>query len=386
MDTKILIKDISAAYSIPSLQGKRVSILIDENGLVERIGNIKADATWRTIDATGLILSPGWVDIHTHIYDGVCDIGLDPDRIGPKTGVTALVDAGSAGHVNYHGFEKYIINGHDYGIFAFLNYGSIGISRCNVICDYETDDFIQPEETIACINAHKDHIRGVKVRACKVVLKNRGIEIVKGAKAVAREVGLPLMVHVGEPGPTLPEILDVLGARDIVTHCFHGKPGNILDPRTGKVIDAAIEAKARGVLFDIGHGAASFNVSVGKTCMAQGFLPDLIGSDLHTVSIAQNAVSLPVTMSKIQACGLPSQHVVDCVTTRARQILDIEGFQGDSLLGTRADFTLFQEAHTAKTFYDANDNRIDTSLQYVPHYTVYGPHIVQCAYGEERSE
>lgn len=386
MNQKLLIRDVGSTYSIPSLIGKKVSLLIDENGMIERIGDIKAEASYRVLDASGLALSPGWVDIHTHVYDGVCDIGLDPDLIGPATGVTALVDAGSAGHVNYQGFKKYIIDSHDYGIYEFLNYGSIGISRCNVICDYETDDFIQPEETIACINANKDRIRGVKVRACKVVLKHRGLEVVQGAKAVARAVGLPLMVHVGEPGPTLSDILDVLEAGDIVTHCFHGKPGNILVPGTNRIIDAAVEAKARGVLFDIGHGAASFNVSVGKTCISQGFLPDLIGSDLHTVSIAKNAVNLPVTMSKIQSCGLSSEQVVDCVTTHARNVLGIESFQQASLIGTRADFTLFQEDHAARTYYDASDNRIDTSLQYVPRYTIYGSEVVRCTCDAERSE
>lgn len=378
MAQKILIKNINRVYSLRSLTNKSVSILIDEQGIISEIGKIEELASYKVIDASELILSPGWVDIHTHVYDGVSDIGLDPDRIGPKTGVTTLVDTGSAGHINYAGFEKYIIKTHDYSIFEFLNYGSLGISRCNVICDYETDAFLQPEETLSCVQTHRKYIRGIKVRACKVVLKGRGVEIVQAASDLAKRANLPLMVHIGEPEPYLPDILQVLRAGDIVTHCFHGKPGNILNESTNSIIEEALKAKERGVLFDVGHGASSFDVNVAKKCISLGFEPDLIGSDLHAVSIQKNAVSLPVTMTKLHSCGISIKKVVECVTTVARDTLRIENFQGNSLLGKRADFTLFKTVPKNTDYYDASNNIIKTSVQFVPHYVVLGNTVVEC--------
>jgi dihydroorotase len=378
MKQKTLITHISDVHALPSLKNKQTSLLIDTHGNIEKIGTIEAKHDYNIVDAKGCILSPGWVDMHTHVYEGVCDIGINPDRIGPKKGVTVLVDAGSAGHINYKGFQDYVINTHSYSIVEFLNFGSIGISRCNVICDYETDDFIQPRETISCILSNKNHIRGVKVRACKVVLKQRGIEIVKGAKRVAREVGLPLMVHIGEPGPQYSEILEVLEEGDIVTHCFHGKPGNILDPATGRVIEAAIQAKNRGVLFDIGHGAASFDINISRACIEQGFLPDFIGSDLHAISIQENCISLPTTMSKMVASGLSSAYVLDCVTHKARKALGIEDFQGSSLVGKKADFTIFDIKKENAIYYDASGTEIKTFEQFCPLCTVVGTNVLQC--------
>ena len=137
----ILLKNIGDAYFIPGIgKGDSVSII---NG---RISFDMLPETFYSsiIDCSGLSLSPGWIDMHTHIYKGVCDIAMDPDRFGPVTGVTGLVDAGSAGCITFGGLRDYIIKQREYSIFEFLNYGSIGITRCNVICDYETDDFIQP--------------------------------------------------------------------------------------------------------------------------------------------------------------------------------------------------------------------------------------------------
>jgi dihydroorotase len=168
---KLLISSISRSFNLGDFGRLPFSIAIDEDGKIEGVGKISGGPSYEVIDAAGLYVSPGWIDIHTHVYDGVCDIALNPDLIGPVQGVATIVDAGSAGHITFRGFKNYIIQPRDYEIYSFLNYGSIGITRCNVICDYETDDFIQPEETLACITQNRQYIRGLKMRACKVVFK-----------------------------------------------------------------------------------------------------------------------------------------------------------------------------------------------------------------------
>ena len=376
MQQKLLIKNIKSIYSIPQLeQGK--SILINEEGNIEAYGDIDILPDYRILDASGLSLSPGWIDIHTHVYNGVTDIAINPDLIGPETGVTALVDAGSAGHITYPGFRNLIVNTYNYDIFSFLNLGSAGIIRANIIGDYETDEFIQTEETIRCAIENRDNIKGIKLRACSVVLKGRGIEIVKQASLVAREAALPLMVHIGEPDPQLKDILNELNEGDIVTHCYHGKPGGILNNPEGKIIKEAYMARDRGVLFDVGHGGASFNCNIGREAIIQGFKPDLIGTDLHGHNIDGPVYSLPITMSKLLSCGLDVKEIIQMVTIKPAQVLDLVDYQKD-IIGSQARFTLFTIKEGKYIYHDSNSNPITCNQSFNPQFTVIGDRLTPC--------
>jgi dihydroorotase len=373
---KVLIKNISRSFNLGDFGMASFSVAIDGDGKIEKAGEISGRPGCEVIDASGLYVSPGWIDIHTHVYDGVCDIALNPDLIGPIQGVAAIVDAGSAGHITFRGFKNYIIQPRNYEIYSFLNYGSIGITRCNFICDYETDDFIQPEETLACIEQNRQYIRGLKMRACKVVLKGRrGVEIVRDAADLALKAGIPLMVHVGEPEPQLGDILKVLHKGDIVTHCFHGKPGGIIDPHSGKIIREARIARDRGVLFDIGHGAASFDFNVSCTAISQGFKPDLISTDLHGHSFPKPVGSLSVTMAKMVSCGLEPGEVIDMVTRRPAEVLRLDDTRRGIKSGDKACFTLFKIEENEKKYLDAKGNPIVTTLQIEPVMTVIGSEI-----------
>jgi dihydroorotase len=373
---KLLLKNISRSFNLGDFGTVPFSIAIDGDGKIEKTGEISGAPGCEVIDAAGLYVSPGWIDIHTHIYDGVCDIALNPDLIGPARGVATIVDAGSAGHITFRGFKNYIIQPRDYEIYSFLNYGSIGITRCNVICDYETDDFIQPEETLACIEQNRQYIRGLKMRACKVVLKGRrGVEIVRDAAGLALKAGIPLMVHVGEPEPQLGDILNVLNKGDIVTHCFHGKPGGIIGVHDGKIIKEARAARERGVLFDIGHGAASFDFNIGRKAIAQGFKPDLIGTDLHSHNFPKPVGSLSITMAKMVSCGLEPGEVLDMVTRKPAEVLRLDDARRGIRTGIRACFTLFEIEEKEKTYIDAKGNPVVTALQINPVMTVIGSKV-----------
>ena len=239
-------------------------------------------------------------------------------------------------------------------------------AKCNKICDYETDEFIDEERTAETVENDRAHIKGIKVRACRVVLKNRGIEIVEAAAALAHRLGLPLMVHIGAPGPTYESIASVLSEGDIITHAFHGKPGNLLE--SGKVPDWAWDAKRRGVLFDVGHGAASFDINVGRRAIDEGFLPDLIGTDLHKDSY-RIAGKLEDVMTKILACSVPLSVVIESVTGRARRVLGIEDYN-TGCDGKIADLTLFRLDNTPRAFVDSVGNKIDTENGIVAMYSI----------------
>lgn len=370
---KILIKNIKKIHGLSNRDGQ--SILVNSFGIVEQIGNPPCENSCKVIDASDCEVSLGWVDVHTHLFYGISDIGLRPNEIGKCHGVNHLIDAGSAGYVNFKGFKDFIVSRSNTNVYEFLNYGAIGISRMNKICDYETNDFINPNETIKLINGNKDVIRGVKVRACKVVLKERGIEVVEGAKKVASRCGLPLMVHVGEPGPELPDIFSILDSGDIVTHTYHGKPGNILSDK--KTFKSALSARSRGVLFDVGHGVASFDLNVAKKCIELGFLPDLIGSDLHVFSRKKGAIDLPSVLSKMESCGIPKDTIIDRVTNKARRVLGIMDTM-DDIVGKKADFTIFKMVKQDKELEDSIGNKIICSNHFQPLYTIDGNTITSC--------
>ena len=372
----VLIRRIGSVYGVPDLSSGD-DLRIGADGRAAAAGPDQDRGNCVCIDARALTLSPGWIDIHTHVYEGVTDIALDPDLIGPVQGVSVLADAGSSGHVTFPGFRKYIIDTKSYGIFAFLNFGSIGLIRTNVIGDFETDDCIQSEETLRCIEANRDVIRGVKLRACRVTLKGRGIEIVHRASSAAREADLPLMVHIGEPGPPLGEILNSLRAGDIVTHCFHGKPGCIIGDN-GRIIPEAYAARERGVLFDIGHGGASFDIHVGRRAVLDGgFRPHIISTDLHSHNINGPVHSLALTMSKMLACGLDEGEILEGVTAAPARSLGIEDYQS-GILGREARFTLFETVENEETFFDAGGNGIEPPRLFRPRFTILGSEVISC--------
>ena len=379
---KIFIRNISHCCGFEDPVSTPSSILIDEYGKINKQPENDGGSDYEVIDASGLWLSPGWIDIHTHVYKGVCDVGLDPDLIGPVQGVATLVDAGSAGYITFPGLRDYVIKRHNYEIYALLNLGSTGIIRTNIISEYETDDFVQPDATIACIEQNRDYIKGLKLRASKKVFKGRlGIDFVKMASDTAREAKVPLVVHVSDPGsgPALGDILNVLHAGDILTHCFHGLPGGILSSENGQIIKEARAARDRGVLFDVGHGAGSFSFKTGQEAVAQGFKPDFIGSDLHEWSYPQPAGSLSTTMAKMIACGLDAEEVIRMITQRPVEFLKLDKNRLNLTPGIKACFTLFRLEEREKTVFDSRasstgpmKNPFTTRIQVLPVMTIIG--------------
>ena len=209
------------------------SQLIDleiEEGKITRLGlqldNPKGHKEYTFENA---MISRGWIDLHVHVYFGATDISIRPEQAGLETGVTTLVDCGSAGEANFIGFSEFIAKQAKERLFAFLNIGSIGLVACNRISELSLGfRSVNVERTLKTIENYPDLFRGVKCRASHVITGDLGAEAVRVARKVARVAGLPLIVHVGEPPPLLEDVLDLLEEGDVVTHAFHGKPGGNL--------------------------------------------------------------------------------------------------------------------------------------------------------------
>ncbi len=310
-------------------------IHIDGNGLVTETPDPRADV----IDADGAYLSPGWCDLHVHVWHGGTDISVRASEAGRPTGVTAMADAGSAGEAAFHGLREHVIERQAETIRAFLNIGSIGLVACNRVPELIDPRFVDVDRTLEVAEANADVICGIKVRASGEITGAWGLGPARIAKRVAQILNLPLMVHVGEPLPMIDEVFGILSPGDIVTHCFNGK-------RAGSISDTpALFAQARrlaqdGVLMDIGHGVASFCFETARRAIADGLFPYSISTDLHKRNIEGPVHDLATTMTKLLAVGLPFEEVVAGVTERPRSVLGL-GARNGLVPGERADLTLF---------------------------------------------
>ena len=318
------------AVSLP----RSAAIHVGDDGLIKAAAPSSAEV----IDCGGAYLSPGWCDLHVHVWHGGTDISIRPSEAGRATGVTAMADAGSAGEGNFHGLREYVIEPNAETIRAFLNIGSIGLVCCNRVSELSDLKSINVDRTLAVIEANRDVISGIKVRASGVIVGSWGITPAKIAKRVAEIAGLPLMVHVGEPAPLIDDVFEILTPGDIVTHCFNGKQaGSIRD--TKALFDMAQRIAREGVRMDIGHGAASFCFATARMALENGLRPWSISTDLHLRNLHGPVLDLATTASKLIATGLPFDDTINAITTRPRETLGLTTQPG---IGERADFTIFR--------------------------------------------
>lgn len=325
------------------------------------------------IDAKGAWLSPGWCDLHVHIWHGGTDISVRASQAGRSTGVTAMADAGSAGEATFHGLREYVIDPQPETIKAFLNIGSIGLAACNRVSELYDLSSIDIDRTLKIAEANADVICGIKVRASGVITGTWGIGPAKIAKRVAEILNLPLMVHVGEPAPLLDEIFDILSPNDIVTHCYNGKrAGSILD--TPKLFAQAKRLEGEGIRFDVGHGQESFSFSTAKQAIRNGLKPFSISTDLHALNINGPVFDLSTTMSKLMALGLSLEEVIAGVTEKPRSILGL-GARTGLTYGERVDLTLFDLSDGELLVSDSEGTHLTLSKVFEPRMTILDTHV-----------
>lgn len=271
-------------------------------------------------DHPSRFISPGWVDLHAHIYNAVTPISVDPDRVGLDDGVHLLADAGSAGAFTLSGLIEYVMPRAQTQIRSWINIGSHGLVHLR---ETSQASFIDVDATIAAIESARDTVCGIKVRSSGAIVGDMGLQPLQLARLVARETGLPLMVHIGEAPPLIDDVLDLLDAGDVVTHCFHGKTGTPWSP-DGTPTHPLARALDRGVLLDVGHGAASFSHDVARRAISAGFRPSSISTDIHIRNITGPVYNLATVMTKVLDCGLSIAEVIAAVTISPRRAIAAE--------------------------------------------------------------
>lgn len=286
------------------------------DGKVAAIGDLGGDDAAARKDVSGLLVTPGLIDLHTHVYWGGTSIGVDPDMVARRSACTTVVDAGTAGPANMAGFRAHVIEPATVRVLPFLNVNFAGIfAFSGQVMVGENNDLrlIDTRECVRVAREHGDLVVGVKVRVGAVASGDSGVAPLDMAIEAAEELGLPVMAHLDNPPPSRREVVDRLRPGDILTHCFRPFP-NAPARGDGKIYEEIVAARDRGVIFDIGHGGGSFGFATTRAMLAAGFAPDAISSDIHSLSIDGPAFDLLVTMSKFLALGQPLMDVVRAAT------------------------------------------------------------------------
>jgi len=308
------------------------------------------------VDATGCVVTPGLIDAHVHVYEGVAPLGIAPDPTCIAKGVTTAIDAGSAGAHTFIGFRRYVINVAATRIFALLNISVIGQSSLS------SDDtpygelldlrYASPAAAIRVVQAHRDVILGLKVRLSRNIVGERDLAALALAKEASDAVQLPLMVHIGDTHSPLRDILSLLGKDDVVTHVFHGRQGGILD-EYGRVLMEVSAAVERGVRLDVGHGRGSFSFEVAEAALREGVLPGTISSDVHRWNVNGPVFDLATTLSKFLQLGLTLDQVIERATTNPAKAFRMPHELGSLSPGSQADVAIFSMVEGDFEFQDA---------------------------------
>ncbi|PSC03542.1 amidohydrolase/deacetylase family metallohydrolase [Alsobacter soli] len=342
----------------PSQNLDRVTDVAFSGGKVAAVGDGLAGRAARKVDAAGRIVTPGLIDLHTHVYWGGTSLGVDPLLLG-RGGVTTLVDTGSAGPGNYPGFLEHMIKPSPVRIIAYLNVsfaGIYGFSKRVMVGESGDLRLMAPIDAVEVANANRDTLAGIKVRVGMNASGNSGLVPLQIARQVADRIDMPMMVHIDIPPPTLEDVLALMRPGDILTHCFRPFP-NTPATAEGKVLPAVLEARKRGVLFDIGHGMGSFSFGTARTMLANGFLPDTISSDVHALCIEGPAFDLLTTMSKFLCLGLDLPTVVKSATQNAAAALQRPDL-GTFKEGAAGDASILSLDFGAHDYVDSTGERL----------------------------
>jgi dihydroorotase len=285
--------------------------------------SLAADAGTEVVNVSGLIVTPGLIDLHTHVYWGGTSLSIDAEDYCRNSGVTTSIDTGSAGPGNFAGFRRHVIDRSAVRILAYLHVSFAGIyaySKTVMVGESEELRLMAPAEAVEVADANRDVIIGIKVRVGLRSSGTSGAAPLDIALQAAAEAGLPLMCHIDQPPPSYEEVLDRLRPGDVLTHAFRPFP-NVPVDHQGRVKDAVRRARERGVWFDIGHGKGSFAFKTARAMLANGFYPDTISSDVHKLCINGPAFDQVTTLSKFLCMGMPLSDVIAATTVNAATAL-----------------------------------------------------------------
>lgn len=335
-----------------------LDVAIADGKILKIAPNILSQGARKVIDATGLYVCPGLIDIHTHVFvgskpdtfaDGI--LSLSPDDFTLKSGVTTVVDAGTSGWRNFPQFKQQVIDHSKTRILAFLNIagsGMIGNPGQEDITDMD------PEKVKATIKKYPDIIVGVKIGH----YEGTDWTPFDNALAAGKQSGVPLFVECHLPQYSLEDQLSRMRPGDIITHSFEkvSERMPIVDEQ-GRLRPFVKQAQQRGILFDVGHGGAGFWFSQAQPAFQQGLLPNSFGTDLHRFSMNAGMKDMLNVMSKFLNMGMTIEDAILRATWAPAQSIKRPDL-GNLTEGSVADVTLLNVRKGNFGFVDAGGNKM----------------------------
>lgn len=361
-------------------------------GRIAAVGpDLDATGARRVLDVRGRdrYVVPGLIDIHTHVAHGATTAGVgmgccDPDVVGVGSGVTTLVDAGSVGVANIGVFPAHILPKARTRVTVFVNAGRHAHTMPGP-ADFATLDDLDAAAVAKCVEHNPGLVGGVKVRLVGELVTERGEDVVRRSKAMAREHGVPLMVHIGDMkaaqrprvermGEVTRYLLDALDPGDVLTHLCTPNPGGVMDFL--KLID---EARARGVVLDPAVGMGNFGYAVAREQAERGLMPDTISSDV--TAMGQSFHSLVECMAKFMAVGYTFSDVVAMTTGRAAAAIGRQDDLGAIAVGREADLTVLDLVRGDFVFTDTTKATFTGEHGIAPVRTVRAGELVPPVWG-----
>ena len=373
----LLVRNANVLDPSQSLAGKRdIGI---RYGVIESIeASIAPERAVRVLDAGNRLVTPGLIDLHAHTYPYGSAIGIPADELIAHQCTTTVVSAGDAGANNIAGFRRLAMPATRTRQFAFVHIAVAGLAGFPVP-ELFNIDYAQVDVTARAIAENADFVLGVKVRMSENVIARHGLEPLKRAIAACEKSGVPakVMCHIGgvQSRELMAQILDLLRAGDVLTHCYSGAP-NVAGEGTnivqdGKLLPAALTAKRRGVVFDVGHGGGSFDYTIAEAAIQQGCPPDTISSDIHVFSGNTPGMPyLPWVMSKFLNMGFTLEQVVTMATVNPARVIGRVPKLGTLQNGAPADLSIFDVVEGPVLFVDTRNNERNGKVYLLPWTTV----------------
>ncbi|MCF2498008.1 amidohydrolase/deacetylase family metallohydrolase [Dyadobacter chenhuakuii] len=337
----------------------------------------------QVVDAKGMYVTPGLIDIHGHVFFGTQPdhylsnglVALPPDGFTFRVGVTTIVDAGGAGWDSFSEFKKNVIFNSKTRVLSFLNIVGEGMRGGN--WEQDTSD-MNPELAAGVALKNKNDVVGFKVAH----FMGNNWKPVDNAVKAGKLSNMPVMIDFGGSTPPLPLeelFLKHLRPGDIFTHAYTLLEGNvretIVDEKAQKVRPFVLEARKRGIIFDVGYGGASFNYSQAIPAIKQGFFPNTISTDLHTGSMNGSMKDMLSIMSKFYVMGMDLPSVIKASTWEPAQVIKRENL-GHISENAIADVAIFSMRKGNFGFYDKTGYKMEGKEKLECEMTIMGGKIV----------